>query len=203
MPHITAIILAAGRSSRMGASNKLLLPFGEWTILEHVVANVSRSSVDDLVVVTGHEDRQIRDVLSDPRVRVAYNPEHEKGMATSLRRGLLAAAPDTDGFMICLGDMPLVTIETLTKLCEAFAAQDGRAIVVPTVGGERGHPVLFHRAFREALMQLEGDVGARAVLAAHEADVVEVPVQDEGIFHDIDTQEAYDRARGADVAKRV
>jgi len=114
-------------------------------------------------------------------------------MATSIRRGILAAGLETEGYLICLGDMPMVSTVTLIQLCERFAAQEAPAIMVATCGGKRGHPILFHKTFRHDLMQLTGDVGARSVIQAHEDAVVEVEVADSGIFLDIDTPEAYDR----------
>lgn len=193
--YLTAIILAAGRSARMGSPNKLLLPLGRRTILEGVVSKVCAAPVQDVIVVTGHEDRQIRDVLAGYEVRVAYNPEYASGMASSIRRGVLAARPETDAFLVCLGDMPFILPETIAYLVQSFEQQRHPAVVVPVVDERRGHPVLFDAAFRADLLQLRDDVGAQSVLAAHPEAAVFVEVGDEGILQDIDTQEIYDEAR--------
>jgi molybdenum cofactor cytidylyltransferase len=146
-------------------------------------------------VVTGHQDRQIRDILAVYRVRVAYNPEYESGMASSIRRGILACRPEAEGYMICLGDMPLVELETLRELCTVFSRQNHPSIVVATTAGTRGHPIIFSQSFRTELLQLQGDVGARSIVEASEDVVIEVDVNDPGIFKDIDTLETYDLLR--------
>jgi molybdenum cofactor cytidylyltransferase len=195
MPNLTAIVLAAGRSSRMDNVNKLLLPLGEKTILESVVDKVCASSVSDVVVVTGHEDRQIRDVLAGYQVRVAYNPEFAGGISTSIRRGILACRPETEGYMMYLADMPFIRQGTLEQLREVFQAQDEPSIVVATMNGRHGHPVVLHAEYREQLLQLQGDVGARSIVAENPGSVIEVEVNDDGIFHDIDTRAAYNEVR--------
>lgn len=190
--HLTALVLAAGQSRRMGADNKLLLPVHGRPLLAHTVECVQEEA-DEVIVVTGFDDRRVRAALSDQAVRIVYNPEHEQGMATTIRRGLLAAA-QADAYAIVLGDMPALKPSTLAQLraaLEAAAARGEQAIALPTYDGRRGHPVCFHAAFRPALMALKGDVGARAVLEAHPDRVVLVPVDDPGILQDVDTPEAY------------
>jgi|SRR5690554_701409 molybdenum cofactor cytidylyltransferase len=191
MPQTTAIVLAAGQSTRMGEENKLLLPFRNKTILETVVDTLLSVPVEEIVIVTGFEDRQIRDVLASYHVRVAYNPEFAAGMSTSIRRGILAIGPEVDGYMICLADMPGIKASTIKRLLDVFSVQKEPSIVVPTIDGHRGHPVIFHRAFRNQLLQLHGDTGAREVILNHPEAVVEVTVDDEGIFQDIDTRINY------------
>lgn len=195
MPNVTAIVLAAGLSTRMDNVNKLLLPFKGKTILEWVVDTVVSASVTEVIVVTGHEDRQIRDILSSYPVRVAYNPEFASGISTSIRRGILATQPTAEGFMICLADMPAIKPSTYTLLLEVFSQQEQPAIVVASASGRRGNPVIFHRDFRGELLQLRGDQGAKSIIELHPDLVVEVDTQDEGIFLDIDTRVHYDHMR--------
>lgn len=178
----------------MTDANKLLLPLSGSTLLERSVQAVLASDVADVIVVTGHQDQAIRKVLAPYSVTVAYNPEHRFGMATSLRRGLIAAGSDPDGFLICLGDMPFVRPATINALIQRFAEASSSSIVLPTYGDRPGHPVLFSQRYREALMNLEGDVGARSLLEAHATEVMRIPVDDPGILHDVDTREAYDQA---------
>lgn len=192
MSQTTAIVLAAGRSSRMEEGNKLLLPFRNKTILETVVDTLSSVPVDEIVIVTGFEDRLIRDVLASYHARVAYNPEFASGMSTSVRRGILAASPVADGFMIYLADMPGIKASSITRILDVFSEQTEPSIVVPTTGGLRGHPAIFHRTFRNQLLQLQGDTGAREIILGHPEAVIEVDVDDEGIFQDIDTRVNYD-----------
>lgn len=192
MAHLTGIVLAAGASTRMGEENKLLLPFQDKTVLGSVVEAICASPVDDVIVVTGHQDRQIRDILAHQRVRIAYNPEFAEGIATSIRRGILAGTQDTDGFVLCLGDMPFITDLTIRRLCEVFIHEQQPSIVVATFRGRRSHPVVFHREFRTTLMQMHGDGGVQPILEEKANAVVEVEVRDERVLADIDTWDTYD-----------
>lgn len=191
-PHVTAIVLAAGTSRRMGAANKLLLPLGDRPLVVHAVEAVRAAPVEDVVVVTGHERAAVEAALAHLPVCFVHNADYASGMASSLRRGVEAAPSETDGIMIGLGDMPLVRPETVAQVRARFAEAPRPAIVVPVRDGRRGHPVLFDAAFRDELQQLRGDGGARPVIQAHPGAVVEVPVEDPGIFRDIDTRAAYD-----------
>ncbi len=192
MSYLTAIILAAGSSTRMDSVNKLLLPFGDASILERVVETVNEAHLDEVVVVTGYEDRRIRDVLSRYKVRVAYNPEFSSGISSSIRRGLLAASPQTDGYLICQGNMPLIMSSTIVGLCNAFTKQQDRRILVAAMNGKRGQPFLFPVEYRDALMGLRGDQGMQHILEEKADAILEVEVADKGIFLDIDTRETYD-----------
>lgn len=194
-PRVTALVLAAGHSSRMEGANKLLLPLhDDAPLLERTVQVVLASSVDDVVVVTGHDDRPIRDALADYPVTVAYNPEHRFGMATSLRRGLIAAGEAPDGVLVCLGDMPFVRPATIDAVLQHFAETPPDSIILPTYHDQPGHPVLFSITYRDEMMALDGDVGARSVLEAHASAVQRVPVDDPGVLRDVDTRAAYEKA---------
>lgn len=175
----------------MGAANKLLLPFRGVPIIRHVVDTVQSAPVEDIVVVTGHEAERVRGTLAGADVRLVHNPDYASGMASSLRRGVEAAASDTSGFMIVLGDLPLLRPSTLVDLTRHFANGPPEAILIPTHESQRGHPVIFAVTYREELLQLEGDVGARSVIEAHPEQITEVAVDDPGILRDIDTEEAY------------
>ena len=191
MSTLSCLILAAGLSSRMDQTNKLLLPFRDRTVLECVVQSTIGVPLGETIVVTGHQDRQIRAVLAPYPVRVAYNPEFATGISSSIRRGVLAAAPETGGYMILLGDMPLITTETIATVAKAATRPGAPPILVATMQGRHGHPVVFAASFREALLQLQGDVGARGLIAEHDDWVAPIEVDDPGIFQDIDTRSTY------------
>lgn len=197
MPQLSAIILAGGLSTRMTDGNKLLLPFGEHTVLETVVSAVLKAELFEVIVVTGFEDRKVREVLAPYPVRVVYNPEYATGLASSLRRGVLAASPATRGYMICLGDMPLIRTETYRQLQEAFASRTGPTIFPVRYDGRRGNPVVFDRAYHDEILRLTGDEGARSILLRHAEEVQEVDVTDPGIHQDIDTHSTYEAMRQA------
>ncbi len=202
---ISAVILAAGRSTRMTASsantssgtrNKLLLPLRGIPILQHTLNTVSSLPFAEILVVTGGE-RATTELLSIPyRIKKVYNPDYINGMATSIRAGVKAAAKSSEGLLIVLADMPLVKPTTLTALCERFAEHlSSNTIIIPTSGGKRGNPILFHVAFKPELMRLDGDMGAKSLIANYDDAVQLVEVSDEGILEDIDTPDTYQKIR--------
>ncbi|RMH95188.1 MAG: nucleotidyltransferase family protein, partial [Calditrichaeota bacterium] len=169
----------------------LLLPFRGKTVLETTVETVLEIPFREVVVVTGHDRAAVEALLESHPVRVVHNSRYPEGMGASLRVGV-AAAEGSAGVMILPGDMPLIRRETLLALCRAFAGATLSApIVVPVHGGRRGNPVVFSPEYREALLGISGDRGAKAILRAHPRAVVEVEVDDPGIFIDVDTPEDY------------
>lgn len=191
---LSGIVLAAGRSSRMEGTNKLLLPWKEQCVLQVVVERIRAVGLGEVVVVTGHQRAEVEEALSRYPVRLVHNPDFAEGMAASIRVGVEAAVGEK-GYLLALGDMPQVAGKTMLKVVEAL--KNRKAIAVPVRDGRRGHPVAIGSAHRDALLTLTGDRGARPVLAKNAANVVEVPVEDEGIFVDVDTQESYRAARSA------
>lgn len=195
---VAAVVLAAGRSSRMGSDNKLLLDWRGQPMVKTVAQTALAASFAHVLVVTGHQAGQVRQALNGCPVRFVDNPDYAEGLSTSVRRGV-EAAPAASGYCFLLGDMPQIQIRTLSKLLAAFKAADEAAIVVPTSAGRRGNPALIGRTHRPALLALQGDRGARPLLQQQADRVVEVAVDDPGIAIDVDTPEAYrslgDRAR--------
>ncbi len=189
-PKVAAVVLAAGRSSRMGA-NKLLMKLHGTPMIARTVAVIAESAASPVVVVTGNDASAVQDALKGRQVSFADNPRFAEGMSTSLKAGLAAMPADADGVLICLGDMPAVTGAVIDKLIAAFNPTEGRAIVVPAFQGKRGNPVLFARAYVDEMMHLEGDTGARALLSAHADAVYEVEMDDAGILADADTPAAF------------
>lgn len=192
----SAIILAAGRSRRMGERNKLLLKIGGQPVLARVLRAFASAPVGEIIVVTGAQHERVSALVDrESGARVVHNEDYQSGMASSIRRGVRAAVPETAGYALCPGDLPLLSSPTVDRLCQAFAAQTAPRIVAPTYDGQQGHPVLFGASFREALLDLEGDRGARNLLRSDEAPLTRVPTEDEGILQDVDTPEALKRVR--------
>jgi molybdenum cofactor cytidylyltransferase len=189
-PAVAAIVLAAGRSSRMGERNKLLVEVDGAPMIAHAVDAILATSVRPVVVVTGHDDAGVRAALWGREVIFAHNPRWAEGMSTSLRAGIGQLGEDVDGALVCLGDMPRVRAEHLEALLGAFDPAGGRAICVPTWERRRGNPVLFARRFFVEMRVIEGDVGARALLEKHASFVCHVPMPDRGVTLDVDTPEA-------------
>lgn len=188
-PQVAAIILAAGRSSRMGR-NKLIEPYQGKPILRHVAEAVLASRAGPVIVVTGHDAEKVSLALAGLDVTFIHNPDYVSGMASSLKAGL-AAVPDTSAAaLIALGDMPLIRPELIDRLLNALAGEASAKAVVPIGEGRRGNPVILTRALFDAVLRLEGDVGARALLEAAGGDVVEVLLDDAGVLLDVDTPQA-------------
>lgn len=191
-PRIAVVLLAAGRSSRMGLENKLTLEFRGRPMVRWAAEAALASVAKELIVVTGHEADKVTSVLKGAPAKYVHNPDFADGLSTSLATGLTALKrdhSDIDGAIILLGDMPGVNAADLDQLISAFDPDEGRAIVVPTVKGQRGNPVLWGQAFFDDLCALHGDVGARHLIGEHDDVVVEVELGRE-VLEDIDTPEA-------------
>ncbi len=193
-PQVAAVILAAGRSSRMG-SNKLLELLEGKPVVRHVAEAALASRAGPVLVVTGHEGERVSVALAGMDVTFVHNPDFATGMASSLRTGV-AAVPDTSaGALILLGDMPRVTPDILNRLCNAFAGQAGVKAVAPVADGRRANPVLIGRDLFEAVSGLGGDTGARGLLEAAGDAVLELPLDSEGVLVDVDTPAALEALR--------
>jgi molybdenum cofactor cytidylyltransferase len=196
-PHVTAIVLAGGKSSRMG-SNKMLADFHGQPMLRATVERLQASAVDEVIVITGHQRAGIEAALKGLSVRVVHNPDYAEGLSTSLRVGVNAAKM-ADAVLVCLGDMPLVQPATIDKLIAAFNPTEHRSIVVPTVAGhggnQWGNPVLWGQEHFQRLTSLTGDKGARHLIGEMKAEATEVITTDEGILQDVDTPEVLERLR--------
>jgi molybdenum cofactor cytidylyltransferase len=193
--NVTAIILAAGRSTRMGGPNKLLAELSGKKLVRIAAEQALASKATDVVVVTGHQADLVAQALSGLNVKLVFNPEFAGGLASSVKAGIAAVPETADGALICLGDMPLIDAGLIDHLIDAFAPDRGNLIVLPVAEGRRGNPVLWSRRFFDELMTLEGDVGARHLIAKHGEAVAEVPVEGSSAFLDIDTPQALDAAR--------
>ena len=187
---IGALVLAAGRSSRMGGRNKLLEFADDRTIIARVVDQVLASRARPVVVVTGHMRAEIETALAGRDVTFVHNPDFADGLATSLAAGIAALPASVAGALVVLGDMPDIDTQLLERLIAAFDPKESRGIVVPTRGGRRGNPVLWARAYFPALQAIRGDTGARHLIGENEAEVVEIEAEGDAIFTDVDTPDA-------------
>lgn len=184
---ISAIILAAGKSERMGTP-KALLPIHGRTFLENILNSISQTSIEDVFVVVGHHRKEIEE-----RVKlssVVFNPDYEQGMTTSFQTGIRALSWEASGAFLFLVDHPLVEPKTLESMIERLAPN---RIVIPTFQGRRGHPVLFATEILEEILALPSSEGANSVVRRNPARVVEVPVNEPGILVDIDTPEDFEK----------
>jgi molybdenum cofactor cytidylyltransferase len=192
---VAAIILAAGRSTRMGGPNKLLAELGGKPLVRLVTEQALASKAKGVIVVTGHQAELVEKALQGLDVKFVRNPDFAEGLASSVKAGVAAVRDEADGAVICLGDMPMISAQLIDHLIEAFAPDRGNLIAVPVSDGRRGNPVLWSRRFFNELMTLDGDIGARHLIAKHTEAVAEVPVEGFGAFLDIDTPQALEAAR--------
>jgi len=193
--NVAAVILAAGRSTRMGGPNKLLAELNGKPLVRIVAEQALASKAQGVVVVTGHQADQVERALQGLNVTFVRNPDFAEGLASSVKSGIAAVPQSADGAVICLGDMPLISAHLIDRLIETFAPDRGNLIAVPVSDGRRGNPVLWSRRFFNELMTLDGDIGARHLIAKHSEAVAEVPVEGLEAFLDIDTPQALEAAR--------
>ncbi|MBT8341420.1 MAG: nucleotidyltransferase family protein, partial [Desulfatitalea sp.] len=193
---ITTIILAAGRSSRMGRF-KPLLPFGDAPVVERVVHLHRAVGVGDVCVVTGHRSEELSAALTPYRVRCVFNPDYHADMYASLLAGIRSLPGDCRGFFVHLVDIPLVRPATLRALLAQFSRHPDR-IQHPTFADQTGHPPLIPASLAPALLDWTGDGGLKAFWSILPDAISEVPVVAEGILLDIDTQDDY-----ADLLRRA
>jgi molybdenum cofactor cytidylyltransferase len=179
----------------MGAANKLTADIGGKPMVRRVVEAALASAASPVLVVTGHQAADVRAALAGLTVSFVHNPDYAQGLSSSLKAGI-GALPDTAvGALVLLGDMPQITAAHLDRLMAAFADDKGAGIIVPTHAGKRGNPVLWPRAHFAEMLQLEGDAGAKRLLAAHASRVREVDLGTDAIFTDVDTPEALAQLR--------
>ncbi len=201
-PAISTLVLAAGRSRRMGDAHKLLEVLEGRTVLEWSVDAALQADLGPVLVVTGHRAPEVEALLPHG-VSWVRNPDWPDGMSTSLRAGVEALEGPHDAVAVALADMPLARTSHYLALAAAWSA--GR-ILVPTHGGTRGHPVVWPSALARDFASLEGDIGARPLLAVHEASVLEVPIDDPGVLLDVDDEAglrmAAERLRARSAADR-
>jgi molybdenum cofactor cytidylyltransferase len=190
-PLVSAILLAAGKSERMG-ENKLLLPFGGRTVIQRTLDSLLASRAGEVIVVLGNKAQEINASIGSRRALVVLNPNFAKGMSTSLITGLGMVHSQARFIIVALGDQPLVTPRVYNQLIEA-AQNSEKGIIIPTCKGERGNPIVISMRYRAELLRLTGDIGGRELLKAHPDDVLEVPVDCEGVVVNINTKEEYEK----------
>jgi molybdenum cofactor cytidylyltransferase len=191
MKKVSAILLGAGESKRMGV-NKLTLPWGKETVLDRCLETLLKSRVQEVVVVLSPRTNRSVAFMKCSRMKVVLNPHFKRGMSTSIQKGLKAINPKSEGILIALGDQPFLKPRTVNALINAYVRGKGR-IIVPSYKGQKGHPVLFDRHYRRELLKLRGDVGGRSVIERHAKEVMEVRTRSKSVVKDLDIWKDYER----------
>ncbi len=186
---ISAILLAAGESRRMGKP-KLLMPLGKTIILEQTIDNLLGSRVSEVIVVLGYRAEEVMKKIAVKPIKIALNPAYHRGMSTSIVTGLNSVDDRAQAVMLALADQPFVNTKTINRLVEEFFSHN-KGITIPVYQGRQGHPVIFAIKYKEELLALAGDVGGRQVIRQHPDDILEVVVDSESINIDIDTISNY------------
>ena len=195
---ITAILLAAGRSTRMGHANKLMHPLAESSILEQSLQHLARSNVGEIILITGFEAEKIsalplvKKLASEGKLRIVINENHENGMGSSLATGINALDTQTDATLITLGDMPYIQPNSIDQIITAANAHNDKQIFIPQFNGKNGHPTLWRKPLFNQLAELSGDNGGKNIIQTHKSLSQIVAVDDQGILKDIDTLEMLD-----------
>jgi molybdenum cofactor cytidylyltransferase len=195
---LSAIILAAGMSTRMG-QNKLLLNFKDKPLIAHAVDTLLLSEVDEIVVVLGHEAEKVRDQLRGRQVRLVENPNYREGLSTSVRVGVRAVSPQAAGLMIYLADQPLLEPADINSIIKAFALakQVDKSIVVPLFHGQRGNPVILESSYREAILDVVGDVGCKRIIKRYPDKVFAIEMATDHVVRDVDNIDDYEEVVGS------
>ena len=187
----SALILGAGLSRRFGPTNKLLQNYEGKPMICHVVDEIKKLNLNQIIIVLGHQAEEVRQTLQDEPFTLVENLAFKEGMGTSIARGAQALDQKSDGVFICPGDMPLIKSEQFIKLAENFSPNQ---ICVPIHEGQRGHPVLFANSYFPALKQCKGDQGARTVLQANKDNIQFIEIGSNAIHYDIDEQKDIKRS---------
>ncbi len=182
---VSAIVLAAGSSIRMGEAKPLVQVAGK-PMLERTLATLLESRVDEIVVVLGHSADLIQERIPFRGAKTVINNSYSEGIASSLRTGLSSVAANAEAALIVLADQPFLKSETIDRLLEEYSSKKPE-IVIPTYNGFRGNPVLLDRSTFREVAQLTGDIGCRAIFGSHIRGLLKVPVQDPGVLVDLDT----------------
>ena len=188
---ISAVILSAGESSRMGRP-KALLPIAGETFIEKIVGALKKASVQRVIVILGHNADEMKRRIEHLPVEILHNPDYKLGQLSSLQVALrrLEKEADCDGVLVHLVDHPYLDAKLVETLMERFLTS-GKLIVLPRYKGKHGHPVIFSRRLFKELLSAPMDQGAKAVVNAHRGDTLEIDTENEGITLDIDTPELY------------
>ncbi len=188
---VSALVLAAGKSSRMAHHHKLLLPWENKAMVVHTVDHLLQAQVAEVVVVLGYNADAVRVALSARPVRFVFNENFAEGISTSIKAGLAACQKNSHAFLICLADQPLVAPGEINQLIKCLQQTSSSSIAVPTYNGQRGNPVLFKQCHLAEMNELIGDSGCKTLIRQHEHEVLEVTMPSDHVLRDVDTWEEY------------
>lgn len=196
---ISAILLAAGTSTRMEGENKLSKEINGIPLINYSIKSILSSSIDELVIVVGHEKEIIKNCIGvNKKVKIIFNSDYENGIASSIKFGLRNISNKAEAFFICLADMPMISQNIYNKLIKSRynynkknIAEYTKEIIVPNHDGKKGNPVLFSKSMKKKIMNITGDNGAKKIIELYPRKVLNVPFKNNKILLDFDTQENF------------
>ena len=192
---ISAIILAAGESKRMGKINKLLLPLGEKTMVEHIVASFVASNADEIIVVLGHESEKIRSVLQTYPIKLIENLDYRQGMTTSIKSGIRGSSTNVSGYLICLSDLALLSPAEINYVIDRFLVNTDPTIPIiatPVFEGRRGHPIIYSTHFRDEILSHPHMNGGKQIIQDNADKILKIEMRTDHIYADIDDLNDYE-----------
>ncbi len=193
MPQISCILLAAGKSTRMGKKNKLLLEFNNTPLVRRVCERLMSISDCETIVVTGYQHEEIKSSLKNLGVKIVLNTNYEKGMLSSIKQGILSIDQESQGFFVCLADCPFINPTIMQQMIKKIKEELGK-IIVPTHKNLRGNPVLISKDFiPEILSHHDADHGCYFLLKKYPQKVHKLLVSDKKVFFDIDNISDYEK----------
>ncbi len=192
---ISGILLAAGESKRMGGAFKPLMKWGTTTVIGTCIKALKKTRLDEIIVVLGHREADVRSSLAGSGVNYAINPDYKKGMISSVKTGIALASSQTEAFLVALVDQPMISSEIINRLVIIHGDNPDSKITVPVYNGKHGHPIIFSKDYEPEIMGLDDNSpeGLRALLNRHREDITEVEIESSVILEDIDTPEDYAR----------
>ena len=186
---ISAILLAAGRSTRMSGENKLVKDFHRIPLIKHSVRNILASSIDELIIVLGHQKEIIKKLIDkNEKIKFVFNKDFGSGMASSIKTGLNHLSKKTEAFFICLGDMPMVNKNIYNLLIKS---RSNKEIIVPTYKSKQGNPVLFLKSMKKEIMTIEDDIGAKKILELNKDKILSIETNDQNVTKNFNTQDNF------------
>jgi len=188
---VSAIVLAAGLSSRMGSENKLHLPVNGEALLRHGIQRFIKSGIEEIIVVLGHEHEETAQLINDLNIKIVINQDYSQGQITSVRTGLAAVSKGSEATFIALGDQPAVSADSIKRILTGFEMRRHCEVIVPYFNGDRGNPILISAKSRNKILSGEHNFGCRKFIDKNPNLVYRVNVTDAGVTTDLDTPQDY------------
>lgn len=193
----SAILLAAGLSTRMGEANKLLLPWKKGVIIEHLIQQIVESNVAELIIVVGHQSEKVQQFIPQhPKIKTVLNETYQKGMTTSIQTGVSHSNSTSKGYMICLGDQVLMETTDYNYILQAWEKAikaNPASILLPTYQQQKGNPVIFSAHYKNAILQHQATNGCKAIVQANNQQLQSIEMPNNHVLTDVDTPEAYEQ----------